>query len=315
MGKKSRFAGNLLTSLCSLALCLVLLETTFRIFHVGAYDDYQINNPYRFIEKTGNDEPFLPFNTYRERVPLRFDHLGYYAPSDGLIEFHSNQFGARWTEPASQNLEVPVILVLGDSFTYGHGLRYEDAYIYRLQKKLRDRSMQASFINLSERGSDAEGILQVYLHFKDRIPHQAVLYGLHINDLIKFTTNYVITNPLAVPWLVDHSRAFAWMAGRFHRFCIRRYRIRQLTDAAIFSESHFKSKLLAVETMAQAAAEKGTPFYVALLPILVDLRKGTFTPTYDGIREALDEHGIACFDLSHCLDGWHDRDAWILPFD
>ena len=70
----------------------------------------------------GARQHLLPLYTFKRKVPLRFDHLGYYAPTNGIIEFHSNQLGARWVRAAEQPLEASRVLVLGDSFTYGHGL-------------------------------------------------------------------------------------------------------------------------------------------------------------------------------------------------
>jgi hypothetical protein len=66
--------------------------------------------------------------------------------------------------------------------------------------------------------------------------------------------------------------------------------------------------------MQREAAAHGRRFAVVLLPILVDLRAGTFEPVYAAIRQALAEREITVIDLSRSLDG-RDSDYWILPFD
>jgi lysophospholipase L1-like esterase len=313
--KTPNWAINLSLLLASSGLCFIILEIVCRIFPWTEYNEYQLNNPYYYIERIGNEQPYSPYSTYKERVPLQFDHHFYYAPTDGIVCFHSNQFGARWIEPADQPLEASSVLVLGDSFTYGHGLHYEDTFVYRLQRKLEEGSNRISFLNFAKRGTDAEEILNIYRRFKDTVPHDAVLYGLHINDLVAFTTSYIITNPLAVPWIVERSKGFDFIAKSIHKLLIRRYRIKQLTDPLLFEEPNFVNKLNALVMLNEAAKNNGVRFYVALLPILVDLKKDTFHPLYDGIRRALDDHKIEYFDLTESLSGFDDRDVWVLPFD
>jgi hypothetical protein len=199
--KKCNKLVNIALLLTSCCLCFSIFEIACRVFPWAEYDEHQLNNPYYYIETIGKVQHFSPHYTYKERVPLQFDHHSYYMPTEGIVSFHSNQFGARWIEQADQELEKKSILVLGDSFTFGHGLHYEDNFVYLLQKKLEEDSNRISFLNFAKRGADAEEILHIYKRFKDTIPHNAVLYGLHINDLVKFTTNYIISNPLCIPGL------------------------------------------------------------------------------------------------------------------
>jgi len=313
--KTPNWAINLSLLLASFGLCFLILEVVCRIFPGAEYNEYQLNNPYYYIESIGNVELYSPYSTYKERVPLQFDHHFYYAPTDGIVCFYSNQFGARWIEPVDQPLEASSVLVLGDSFTYGHGLRYEDTFVYRLQRKLEEGSNRISFLNFAKRGADAEEILNIYRQFKDTVPHHAVLYGLHINDLVSFATSYIITNPLAVPWIVERSKGFDFIAKRIDKLLIKSYRIKQLTDPSLFEEPNFIAELNALVMLNEAANNNGARLYVVVLPILVDLKKDTFHPLYDGIRKALDDHEIHYFDLTESLNGFEDREVWVLPFD
>lgn len=306
---------NLGLVLLSFGLCRIIPEIICRVaFRTGA-KDYQINNPYYYIEKIATALPYSHYGCYQERVPLEFDHLSYYDSTNGIVHFYSNQFGVRWTEPVDQPIEKSNILVLGDSFTYGHGLHYQDTFVYILQRKLEKDSIRISFVNFARRGVDAEEIFTIYCRFKNVVPHQIVLYGLHINDLIKFTTSYVITNPLALPWLIERSKAFEFIVTRIHKLLIKRYRVRQLTDPRLFKESHFVEKFNALIRLNKAAESQGARLYVVLLPILVDLKKDTLDPLYNGIKSALDQHHIAYFDLTGSLDNFSDQEVWILPFD
>ncbi|MCI0493947.1 SGNH/GDSL hydrolase family protein [candidate division KSB1 bacterium] len=274
-----------------------------------------MNNPYHYIETIGHRQHHTPYHTYRERVPLEFDFHSYYAPTDGIVCFHSNQFGARWIRSEDQALAANNILVLGDSFTYGHGLHYEHTFIYRLQMKLNDKSNHVSFFNFSKRGANTINCLEIYHHFKDSIPHNVVLYGLHINDLVIFSTSYIATNPLAIPWLVKWSKGFDFVTKRIHKCIIKKYRIRRLRSSAIFESWYFIKNFKSLVELKKAANEKGIQLYVILLPILVDLKKDTFQPLYHGIKERLESAEIEYIDLTQCLSDYNDKDVWILPFD
>jgi len=129
MKKPSNRVINLLLCMASFSFCFILLEIACRILPWADCNELQINNPYHYIETIGRRQHHIPYHSYQERVPLRFDFHSYYAATDGIICFHSNQFGARWITPNDQVLEANNILVLGDSFAYGHGLHYEDSFI------------------------------------------------------------------------------------------------------------------------------------------------------------------------------------------
>lgn len=309
-----RRLANLAVLLASLAGCLLVLEVVCRLFPSGS-GEIQLNDPYRHVKTIGRPRLFVPLHTYSERVPLKYDHQGYYAPSKGVARFHSNQLGARWTAEEVQPLGGRTVLVLGDSFTYGHGLHYEDTFVFRLQQQLTGEGVPITFLNFAQRGTNAKRNLLNYGEVRERAVHQEVLYGLNVNDLVWFPASHFATNPLSIPWLTGHWKGYAFISGRVHRRLIRRQRIRQLLSPSVFESDAFAANLEALVRLSRAASAHGTPLRVALLPILVDLDRGTFHPLYDEIRERVEAAGIEVIDLTRCLDGREDRDLWILPFD
>ncbi len=313
-GRRPRRLANIVLLLASLACCFLVLELFCRLAPSGA-GEVQLNDPYRYVKTIGRPRRFAPLNSYGERIPLEFDHQGYYAPSKGVIRFHANQFGARWVEAAEQPLNDRTILVLGDSFAYGHGLHYEDCFVFKLQQLLERDGAAVSFLNFAHRGANAKQILRNYEDVRQRAPHQGVLYALNINDLVWFPANHFVTNPLSLPWLAENWKGYAFVSGRIHRWLIRRQRIRQLVSPSVFEREAFAANMEALTRLNRAASAHGTPLTVAILPIMVDLKKGTFHPLYDGIRQRIEAEGINCIDLTRCLDGRTDRELWILPFD
>lgn len=309
-----RRLANLLLLLASLALCFLVLEVVCRLF-APAGGEVQLNDPYRVVRTVGRPKLFAPLHSYRERVPLAYDHQGYYAPSRGVVHFHANQFGARWVEAAEQPVAGRTVLVLGDSFTYGHGLRCEDTFVFRLQQLLAGETPPVTFLNFAQRGSNAKRNLVNYEAVRGRVPHDEVLYGLNVNDLVWFPASHFATNPLAVPWLTERWKGYAFLTGRVHRWLIRRQRIGELLSPEVFESEAFSANLDALGRLGRGTRISGTPLTVVLLPIIVGLDQGTFHPLYDGIRERVEALGVEVVDLSRCLDGRRDRDLWILPFD
>jgi hypothetical protein len=315
MKKPPEWMINVLVSFASLGLCFFLLEIGCRVFHWTEHDELRINDPYYYIKTIGQRRHHIPYYTYRERVPLKFDTRSYYAQTNGIVCFHSNQSGARWVEPRNQDAGETVVLMLGDSFTYGHGLHYEDTFAYRLQTKLEESGHRISFLNFAKRGSNSREVLDTYMQFEGSIHHDAVLYGLHINDLVSFSTSDAITNLLAVPWLVKRSRGFEFMVERIEKHWFRKFKIGRIASSSRFTMRYFTDNMDAVVMLHEAAKKNGIPLCVVVLPLLLDLQKDTFSSLYAGIRKRLEDHSVECFNLTGCLKGYDDEDVWILPFD
>ncbi len=277
--------------------------------------DLPLNNPYQFTTLVGARQFRVPFHSYREIYPLAFDHDDYYRRSDGTIDYHFDQAGGRSVEPRQRDLHGRVGIVVGDSFTLGFGLRYEDTYVFQVERALRERGDDRRLVNFAEPGADARASLRNYLAVRDGLAHDLVLYGLHLNDLISFPTSYVATAAApaaAAPW---RSHLAAFVARTLEKRRERSARIGHLTDPAQAELPFFRDNLDAIEAMQRACADTGTRFVVVLLPILVDLRAGTFEPVYAAIRQALAQRGIRYIDLTGTLAGGVDTAYWILPFD
>jgi hypothetical protein len=315
MKKPPDWTINPILAIASLFVFGLLLEVVCRVFPCTRYREFRINDPYYYIETIGQVRHHIPYYTYKERVPLRFDTHSYYGQTNGLVCFHSNQFGARWVEPNDQNVGESVILLLGDSFVYGHGLHYQDTFAHRLQRSFEEEGCPIDILNFAERGADARDVLDTYLKLADLIDHSLVLYGLHINDLVHFSTSSAITNLLAVPWLVKHSRGFEFMVEMIEKHWFRKYKIGRMTSSSQFAKRFFAENMDAIVALEDLTCSNGARLCVIVFPILLDLNKDTFSSLYAGIIEQLERRGIEHIDLTECLRDCDDEDVWILPFD
>ncbi len=143
-----------------------------------------------------------------------------------------------------------------------------------------------------------------------------MIYGLHINDLIPFPTSYVISNAYRFNLGIRKwSRAADFILGTVERAISRRQSIDRLLDSANFELPHFVANMEAINEINIEAKKRRVKFFIVILPILVDVRAGTFKPIYDGIKKQFAESGIDYIDLSASLSDYKDSSLWILPYD
>lgn len=318
--------SNILLFLVTFILTIAVIELILRAF---PFLDSEVNYPYRFVKSLDRKHLYSPLRCTREIYPWYFDVRGYYNKKDTReIGYCFNQFGARWIEPNTQSVTGNNIIVVGDSFTFGFGLRYEDAYIYRLEKLLDYDKKHFNFINFSFLGADARRCLEVYKRNSRKFPHCAVIYGLNVNDLIGFEASY-ITCYVPVQQFKKSTNHFVHKAEdaikksylvklvckRLIRKKARQDKIRELTGPDRTERAYYKENMQAIKEMALAARDNNADLFVVILPVLVDVKSGVFGPVYTNIRRCLDAQGIVYFDLSDSITSFDDSDLWIMPCD
>lgn len=304
---------NLLLAFASLTFALGGLEVWLRLNPPPP--DIQTNNEYHFRERTGEKQFRVPYHSWQERFPEDLDERGYFAQADYTVGYYFNQFGARWGEAADQPLEGRVFLVLGDSFTYGSAVRYEDTWVQGLQDRLREAGHNVTLVNFGRSGANAEGCLEVYRTVSERLPYDAVLYALNVNDLVSFRTNYVIRNS-ALGWpFAERSALASFVFKRINTEIGRRYKLARITSPSVFEKRKFLENMAAIEALDAEVRAAGKTLYVALLPVLIDLHRESFRPIYDRIGARLAERGIEMLDTTDAVRGLRDSDLWVLPVD
>jgi len=257
----------------------------------------------------------VPFHSWTERFDPELDVRGYYAKSDYRIEYLFDQLGARWRAAATRPLDGRVVVVLGDSFTYGSGLRYADTWVDQLERRLAGDGAVTTFLDFAESAADSRRCLEIYEALDRSIAHEDVLYGLHLNDLVSFETSAVIRNEMLGTSLDRHSRLVEFVLKRLNASIVRRSRLSELESLDVFERPRFRRNFPAVEALQRAAEERGARFRVAMLPVLIDLETEGFRHVYDELARRLAARGIEVLDVTDAVRGRHESDLWILPVD
>ncbi len=303
---------NLALSVAALCFSFLLGEIFFRIY---PSQDVQTNNEYAYREVLGEWKFLTPYHSVAIKFEEDIDHHGYYKANDYTIWFNYNQFGSRWIAASEQPLEGTGVLLLGDSFTYGSGIRCEDTYAYRLQEKLRAAGQAVTILNFGKSGANARTCLENYRTVKDRADHEIVLYALHLNDLIVFDTSYILRNQ-ALDWPgARDSKFIEFILKRLNNYVGRQFKIKKLTSPEIYQAKYYHKNMAAIVDLKNQVQSEGKIFRVALLPIYIDLKKDTFRPVYNTIKQDLQAKGIEVFDLTEGYRSYSDNSMWIMPVD
>lgn len=127
MKKSKRIVYSLITLLLSVSAALLLGEAFVRIFRLAPPLSQQYSNNVR--------DAYLPFKPRPLSVLSGRSPTGEFA-----YEYRHNRFGFRDVEHSQRkDARCFRILGLGDSFTYGAGVRFEETYLFRLEQMLNDR--------------------------------------------------------------------------------------------------------------------------------------------------------------------------------
>lgn len=223
---------------------------------------------------------------------------------------------------ANQPVLPPNVLVLGDSFTFGRGVRYEDTYPFLLEKGLRKSHPQAAVTNRGRVGADLPEILRILDYSLKDDPFPLVIYGFVLNDFGLDKNRFRIVGPdfidqnnggFSYSPLRAHFALYDWMMAR-----IDRKRLSGVTTTAYlesFSGQRAQIGFTALEALDSTVSAQGGRLVVALFPLLYDFQNYPFREIHKKIEAFCREKGILIIDLLPALSARKAEDLWAHPTD
>lgn len=249
---------------------------------------------------------------------------------DAIAERTPHAIGLRFDEHLcreGRRAGAPRVLVIGDSFAEGQGVRGEDTFAARL-----DRSeLGARVINCGRRGYDFPTLAE---SFEPRLAAYApdlVLYAMVLNDAQR-SDAFASRQRYLDDWIVDRRRMLASDDAPPSPFAPRLFAvIEDRLEAArvgretlawyveLYGPSNAEGWAATqdhIVAMRDAARARGADFVVALLPLLVALDGDyPFHETSRTIARALRDRGIAFHDTTPSLLGRDPATLWVHPTD
>jgi len=176
-----------------------------------------------------------------------------------------------------------LMLALGDSFTFGRGVRFEDVFTSRLQEQLDSQAssgqLQARYFvrNTGVPGNDLEEILDTQNRESARSHFDIVIYALVLNDF-----GLAGFQPQGNDLIDQNNGGYAFDPWRrriaLYNYVMHRLDQRRLSRETIaaylraFEPPELQEKLALIVDMFERCRRSEARFMVMIFPLLVDLQ-------------------------------------------
>ena len=321
--------ANALLALASVAGALLVAEILVRLLVGPVPQDVRapwLRNRMRVPEAIRASSPF-PGVPYVLEPNVRVSHefvsdpRGYF-DEDGTITYRTNTMG--WRGPGFQP-EKPAgsfrIVALGDSFTFGAGVREEDLFLAHLQAALDRRTPpRYEVINLGVMGFNAAHEAALLEHYAIGLDPDLVLIFFVLNDAEVLLPRGLRPQGLAAlprepavvaPWslLVDHLRV---------RLRNRERNRTWVADMqANFEPDHPGWRRVQQAFALEKALSRKHDFDLVLVifPLMSDLDDYPFAAIHTKVAAAARGLGIPVLDLLDAFRGQDTEALWVHPWN
>lgn len=256
-----------------------------------------------------------------------------YAPSSqgyaGGVAFTTNASGFRG--PDFTDLDTAfVILVLGDSYAFGYGVDYADAFPALLEVRLRSEYPGANVrvIDLGIPGYDTSQELAVLTEWAPLLHPQMVLLQYHLNDIQRHPevrgAGQGVTSPGAEPTLDQvrrHLHLFRFLLPRLAGVAralglpIRTTATAELGDYVGDSPA-WQANQRVLQQLFASAHSTGVPVGVLIVPYVVELDEHhPLVSAYDEVLRFCASQKVPAVNAFEYFKGHNAGTMWINPFD
>jgi hypothetical protein len=258
---RSRLTRFAVTSGIVVAITLGLLETAVRFF----LPQQELYPRYRYSERYGHLLP--PSTTIVHRLPGHWRFV-----------YSTNEYGFRVAMPEITNrYDLPNVVVLGDSCTFGQGVNDGEQYTATLARRLADA---ATVVNLGVPGFGLTHEIRMFYEFGLLYEPAVVVLQFHMNDpddnvyekvttlehgRFRFHADSSVTGPLRAvkDWLstsvLQHSAAYNLARNTAYHYWYRRV-VRFETPEARQRKEAFYNEL--ITAFAQDLRQRGIPLII-----------------------------------------------------
>lgn len=307
--------GKLL--LVSFAGALVAAEVCVRLF---------VPLPERFEPPRTDPPDVRPFMQLESglmvyRAGQRFDWIydpagdasGYFGP-EGRVPVSINVLGFRGPEV---DFDKPPgkrrVVCLGDSFTFGEGVRVEDAWPAQVGALLGDGY---EVINAGVQGMGTPEEVAYFDSHCAILDPDVVVVGFFMNDVVDWqeTIATQLERPAEPSPLASASRLFG-LWERHQRATEARRRLLFDIQQGFHSE-RWEACVDALDNLKERAEREGFELLVAAFPVLVDLdATDPFAREHKLLFNTCEALGIECVQVHAAWAGHRDEDLWAHPTD
>ena len=318
-----RLLLNSSITLISLLCTLVCLEVVFRVFDWRGYHAPRTRDwGHALLPETD----LLP-GVFRQFVPntefeLAYDSnpRGYFDSNNGL-RYRINKFGLRGPDFALEKEAGTLrIVLLGDSFVFGEGVKWQDTLGEQLEVALSaklDRSVEV--LNVAVGGwstvDEIAYLSQRGLHFKPDV----VLVVYVLNDA-EYAANLDLWNDFRAEWefeqLSKRSYFLSFVAARLALHFDSEAYAKHILYQALEDREAWRRSLTALNRGNEISSSAGAGFAVAVFPFIYMLDESyPFKVVHDMLLKHCADNDLTCIDLLPSFLGQDFVDLWVHPSD
>lgn len=326
-------------TLLGLFVGLFMVEGALRVVkYPRFYKAHSLAPQFAFLETSSTNAVYVNAPSTRIRFVYDGNPRGYFGAGNEVDHF-SNSAGFRGPEFTLEKPERALrIACLGDSFTFGEGVRFEDTYAERVAIMLRARlapnKATCESLNFGVGGYNTEQELFALLNFALPVSPDIVIVGYTLNDPEPFLfqidprTGTTDRRPreLSIPEGLDDALPpgnllyNSRIAQLFWQKLAKQARTRQTVSyyQGLFASDSpgWQRSREALHTILATCQARQIPCIVVIFPVLYQLNdRYPFLAIHGMIQqEVLAANGI-CVDLFPLLKGRSSSALWVHPTD
>ena len=261
-----------------------------------------------------------------------------YFRNDNTVDHKTNSRGFRG--PEFEIAKAPGtrrILFLGDSFTFGEGVYFEDTYPQKFAEAARVQGLFGNQalepLDLGVGGYNTKQEVALLKSFEGKLGEDAIVLGYTLNDAedLLFKQDDIfglvrrrreaevqdVTLPSSfAPWWVKISRV--------HKILWHFYEAKKVTESTtvhyrdLYAEGSpgIQRVEQALDDLASYPKEYNKPVVIVLFPVLFQIKAGyPFADIHQKLIEEFQKRGFSYIDLLPLLESYDDAKLWVHPTD
>jgi lysophospholipase L1-like esterase len=211
------------------------------------------------------------------------------------------------------------IIVLGDSVTFGEGVKWEDTYTYRLQDRLhKEVSPTIEVLNFGVSSWSTTDEIAYLEQQGQAFQPDVVLLAYFLNDAnyaggLDLWEEFRASYEAAV---LRHSYLFSYVYARIGQQVYGRRYVEHTLQDALSHTAEWERSMHLLHKGSVIANRIGAQYGVIIFPFMYRLDDSyPFVVIHDMIKQVCQEHDIPVLDLFPAYRGHKDTSLWAHPSD
>jgi len=296
----------------------------------GVNNSFRSTSKAEIIPRTGGPYELLPHG-HVPYASIRYTYptnpRGYFDQSYGIVHTFNSE-GWRDSEHQTEKLIDDVrILGLGDSYTFGQGVKREHLFLTHLESLLGEKldGRHVETINTGQPGYNTAMEKQLLNRRGLDYDPDVVLLSFVPNDVEpdiyadrpkveffeEFTTSYADQD-----WMSEHSELWMLIRRNVQRYSAGNSYLQKSIDSYLSEPEKWNRCRDALTGIRDLCQQNDCKLAVAIFPFFVNLNGDyPFQPIHDHVRSFCDEAGIPVVDLRDSFREFEGPELWVHPTD